>query len=79
MKGNEGSGDPEGQESKSGLALSGRGLDTSAEMGFFADICTPFLNCCRSLLLRGRWVFIHNSCNLTGHIMQITRNNYIVL
>jgi len=38
MKGKEGSGDPEGREAKSGLALSGRGLDTSGEKGFFADV-----------------------------------------
>jgi len=37
MKGKEGSGDPEGREAKSGLASSGRGLDTSVETGFFAD------------------------------------------
>jgi len=37
MKGKEGSGDPEGREAKSGLASSGRGLDTSGEKGFFAD------------------------------------------
>jgi len=37
MKGKEGSGDPEGREAKSGLAWSGRGLDTSGEKGFFAD------------------------------------------
>jgi len=37
MKGNEGSGDPEGREAKSGLASSGRGLDTSGEKGFFAN------------------------------------------
>jgi len=37
MKGKEGSGDPEGREAKSGLASSGRGLDTSCEKGFFAD------------------------------------------
>jgi len=37
MKGKEGSGDPEGREAKSRLALSGRGLDTSGEKGFFAD------------------------------------------
>jgi len=34
MKGKEGSGDPEGREAKSGLASSGRGLDTSGEKGF---------------------------------------------
>jgi len=38
MKGKEGSGDPEGREAKSGLASSGRGLDTSREKGFFADV-----------------------------------------
>ena len=38
MKGKEGSGDPEGQETKSGLPSSGRGLDTSGEKGFFADV-----------------------------------------
>jgi len=38
MKGKEGSGDPEGREAKSGLASSGRGLDTSGEKGFFADV-----------------------------------------
>jgi len=38
MKGKEGSGDPEGGEAKSGLASSGRGLDTSGEKGFFADV-----------------------------------------
>jgi len=37
MKGKEGSGDPEGWEAMSGLASSGRGLDTSGEKGFFAD------------------------------------------
>ena len=37
MKGKEGSGDPEGREAKSGLASSGRGLDTSGEKAFFAD------------------------------------------
>jgi len=37
MKGKEGSGDPEGREAKSGLASSGRGLDTFGEKGFFAD------------------------------------------
>jgi len=37
MKGKEGSGDLEGREAKSGLASSGRGLDTSGEKGFFAD------------------------------------------
>jgi len=39
MKGKEGSGDPEGREAMSGLASSGRGLDTSGEKGFFADEC----------------------------------------
>jgi len=34
MKGKEGSGDPEGQEAKSGLASSGRGLDMSREKVF---------------------------------------------
>jgi len=38
MKGKEGSGDPEGQEAKSGLASSGRALDTSREKGFFANV-----------------------------------------
>jgi len=38
MKGKEGSGDPEGREARSGLASSGRGLDTSGEKGFFADV-----------------------------------------
>jgi len=38
MKGNEGSGDPEGREAKSGLASSRRGLDTSSEKGFFAHV-----------------------------------------
>ena len=38
MKGKKGSGDPEGREAKSGLASSGRGLDTSGEKGFFADV-----------------------------------------
>ena len=38
MKGKEGSGDPEGPEAKSGLASSGRGLDTSVEKGFFGDV-----------------------------------------
>jgi len=38
MKGKEGSGDPEGREAKSGLASSPRGLDTSGEKGFFADV-----------------------------------------
>ena len=37
MKGKEGSGDPQGGEAKSGLASSGRGLDTSGEKGFLAD------------------------------------------
>jgi len=37
MKGKEGLGDPEGREAKSGLASSGRGLDTSGEKGCFAD------------------------------------------
>ena len=41
MKGKEGSGDPEGREAKSGLASSGRGLDTSGEKGFFADVPRP--------------------------------------
>jgi len=41
MKGKEGSGDPEGREAKSGLASSGRGLDTSGEKGFFADAVSP--------------------------------------
>jgi len=43
MKGKESSGDPEGWEAKSGLASSGRGLDTSGEKGFFADV-TETLN-----------------------------------
>jgi len=38
MKGKEGSGDPEGLETKSGLASSGGGLDTSGEKSFFADV-----------------------------------------
>ena len=38
MKGKEGSGDPEGREAKSGLASSGRGLDTFGEKGVFADV-----------------------------------------
>ena len=38
MKGKEGSGDPEGQEAKRGLATSGPGLDTSGAQGFFADV-----------------------------------------
>jgi len=38
MKGKEGSGDPEGQEGKSGLALSGSGLARSEEKCFFADV-----------------------------------------
>ena len=38
MNGKEGSGDPAGREAKSGLASSGRGLDTSGEKGFFADV-----------------------------------------
>jgi len=38
MKGKEGSGDPEGREAKSGLASSGRGLDTSSKKGFLADV-----------------------------------------
>ena len=37
MKGKEGSGDPEGREAKSGVASSGREVDTSGEKGFFAD------------------------------------------
>jgi len=37
MKGKEGSGDPEGQEAKSGLASSRCGLYRSGEKGFFAD------------------------------------------
>ena len=58
MKGKEGSGDPEGREAKSGLASSGRGLDTSGEKGFFADV--PFtwiaeldkVNTCESTVLK---------------------------
>jgi len=42
MKGKEGSGDPEGWEAKSGLASSGRGLDTSSEKGFCADVGKGF-------------------------------------
>jgi len=42
MKGKEDSGDPEGQEAKSGLASSGRGLDTSGEKGFFADATNAY-------------------------------------
>jgi len=38
MKGKEVSGDREGREAKSGLASSGRRLDTSGEKGFFADV-----------------------------------------
>jgi len=38
MKGKEGSGYPEGREAKSALASSGRGLDTSGEKAFFADV-----------------------------------------
>jgi len=38
MKRKEGTGDLEGREAKSGLASSGRELDTSAEKGFFADV-----------------------------------------
>jgi len=38
MKGKEGSRDPEGREAKTGLASSGRGLDTSGEKCFFADV-----------------------------------------
>ena len=37
MKGKEVSGDLEGHEAKSGVASSGRGLNTSGEKGFFAD------------------------------------------
>jgi len=37
MKGKAGSGDLEGRKAKSRLALSGHGLDTSCEKGFFAD------------------------------------------
>jgi len=46
MKDKEGSGDPEGREAKSGLASSGRGLDTSREKGFFADahIISSYIN-----------------------------------
>ena len=40
MKGKEGSGDVKGQKAKSGLASSGRWLDTSGENGFFADVPT---------------------------------------
>jgi len=42
MKGKEGSGDPEGQETKSRLASSRRRLDTCGEKGFFADAVIIF-------------------------------------
>jgi len=45
MKGKEGSGDPEGREAKSGLALSGRWLNTSSEKKVFLlmllSVCQP--------------------------------------
>jgi len=44
MKGKEGSGDPEGWEAKSRLASSGRGLDTSGENGFFANVINILFN-----------------------------------
>jgi len=37
MKGKEGTRDSKGQEAKSPLASSARGLDISADKGFFAD------------------------------------------
>jgi len=42
MKGQEGPGDPEGREAKSGQASSRGGLDTSCEKGFFADVSDKF-------------------------------------
>jgi len=42
MKGKEGSGDPEGQEAKSGLASSRGRLDMCGEKGFFADAVILF-------------------------------------
>jgi len=54
MKGKEGSGDPEGQEAKSGLASSRRGLDTSGEKGFFADDCGRSENRNRAGLVDGK-------------------------
>jgi len=41
MKGKEGTGDPRGQDAKSGRYSSGSGLCPSGEKGFFADVhCT---------------------------------------
>ena len=45
MKGKEGSDNSEGQEAKSGLALSRRRLDTSGENPFFPDILLFLCTC----------------------------------
>jgi len=63
MKGKEGSGDPEGREAKSGLASSGRGLDTSGEKGFFADVGRNVKQTVRRLGSRRNGQSQHN----TGH------------
>jgi len=53
MKGNAGSGDPEGREAKTRLASSGRGRDTSGEKGFFADALRYELVICQQCVCPG--------------------------